>query len=58
MAVGNCLRGRVCGVWPDRLCRVAQLTLWLLAAKGANVAVLLWLRRIVMRRYYPKAKVY
>ncbi len=31
---------------------------WLLWAKLVNLVALFWLRRIVMRRYYPESKVY
>lgn len=31
---------------------------WLLWVKGANLAVLLWLRSIVIGRHYPESKLY
>jgi hypothetical protein len=35
-----------------------SLTSWLLAAKGINLAILLGLRRYVLRRCYPEQKTY
>lgn len=35
-----------------------RLTSGLLLLKGANLAVLLWLRAQVIRRFYPESKVY
>ena len=34
------------------------LQTWLIAAKGLNLAVLLALRSIVLRRFYPQCKLY
>ncbi len=31
---------------------------WLIVAKGLNLALLVWLRQIVIRRYYPASRVY
>jgi hypothetical protein len=31
---------------------------WLILAKGANLAALLWLRHIVIHRYYPASRLY
>jgi hypothetical protein len=31
---------------------------WLIAAKGMNLAALLYLRHLVMRRHYPASRVY
>jgi hypothetical protein len=31
---------------------------WLILGKGVNLAALLWLRHIVIRRYYPASRVY
>jgi hypothetical protein len=31
---------------------------WLIWLKGANLLVLIWLRSIVIRRYYPMSKLY
>ena len=31
---------------------------WLILAKGVNLAALLWLRHIVIRRFYPTSRVY
>ena len=35
-----------------------RLTSGLLLMKGANLAILLWLRAEVIRRFYPESKVY
>ncbi len=35
-----------------------RLTSWLIIAKGLNLAILLWLRRYVLRRFYPQQKTY
>jgi hypothetical protein len=35
-----------------------RLESWLLLFKGANLVLLLWLRREVIRRCYPTSKVY
>jgi hypothetical protein len=35
-----------------------SMPLWLLGVKLFNLIGLLWLRRIVMRRFYPQCKVY
>lgn len=32
------------------------LTTCLIAGKGSNLAVLLWLRRFIIQKYYPQAK--
>lgn len=34
------------------------LTSWLLWVKGFNLGVLLWVRSIVLGRYYPESKLY
>ena len=34
------------------------LETWLILAKGVNLGVLLWLRRFVLRRYYPQSKTF
>jgi len=31
---------------------------WLILLKGANLLALLWLRRIVLRRYYPGSRTF
>ena len=31
---------------------------WLLLIKGLNLGVLFWLRRLVIRRFYPHCKIY
>jgi hypothetical protein len=35
-----------------------RLESWLILLKGANLVLLLWLRREVIRRAYPAAKIY
>lgn len=35
-----------------------RLTLWLILAKGINLAVLLGLRQYVLRHFYPQQKTY
>jgi hypothetical protein len=35
-----------------------RLTSGLLLIKGANLGILLWLRAMVIRRYYPGSKIY
>ena len=35
-----------------------RLESWLILAKGVNLAMLLWLRWIIIRRYYPTSKLY
>jgi hypothetical protein len=35
-----------------------SLTTWLIFAKGINLAILLWLRRYVLRHFYPEHKTY
>ena len=35
-----------------------RLTSGLLLIKGANLGLLLWLRAVVIQRYYPESKVY
>lgn len=35
-----------------------RLTSWLLWWKGMNLIVLFWLRRIVLRRYYPESRLF
>jgi hypothetical protein len=34
------------------------LETWLIWVKGANLIALLWLRSVVIRRYYPASKLY
>jgi hypothetical protein len=36
----------------------SQLTTWLIIAKLVNLIGLLWLRAIVLRRYYPTSRTY
>ena len=35
-----------------------RLDAWLILLKAVNLLVLLWLRAVVMRRYYPASKLY
>src|SRR5262245_20525283 len=35
-----------------------RLESWLLLLKGVNLVALLWLRHVVIRRWYPTSKVY
>lgn len=35
-----------------------SLQTWLILCKGVNLVALIWLRAVVIRRYYPTSRVY
>ena len=39
-------------------CEAYALQSWLILCKAVNLAALLWLRHIVIRRFYPASQVY